>query len=43
MHAYLTHLAPEVDYQTFLAKCPEGVEPAYDGLQVLDWLVINIR
>ena len=23
-HAYLTHLAPEADYQTFLAKCPEG-------------------
>lgn len=33
-HAYLTHLAPEADYQTFLAKCPEGVEPAYDGLQI---------
>ena len=34
-HAYLTHLAPEADYQTFLAKCPEGVEPAYDGYRFL--------
>ena len=33
--AYLTHLGLEADYQSYVAKCPEGVEPAYDGLQII--------
>jgi phosphoribosyl 1,2-cyclic phosphate phosphodiesterase len=28
----LTHLGLEADYQTLLARCPEGVEPGYDGM-----------
>lgn len=32
--AYLTHLGLEADYQTLLARCPEHVEPAYDGLVI---------
>ena len=32
--AYLTHLGLEADYQTLLALCPDGTEPAYDGLQI---------
>lgn len=32
--AYLTHLDQSMDYQTILAKCPAGVEPAYDGLVI---------
>ena len=31
-HAYLTHLSPESDHDTVLSLCPNGVEPAYDGL-----------
>jgi len=30
--AVLTHLGLEADYKTLLARCPEGVEPAYDGM-----------
>lgn len=30
--AALTHLNHSVDYDTLAAKCPPGVEPAYDGL-----------
>lgn len=30
--AYLTHLGLEADYQKTLSRCPEHVEPAYDGL-----------
>ncbi len=33
--ALLTHMNHEVDYDTWAAKLPAGVEPAYDGL-VLD-------
>lgn len=32
--AALTHLGLESDYQTLLAKCPDGVEPGYDGLSI---------
>ena len=34
--AYLTHLSPESDHETVIKLCPDGVEPAYDGL------IINI-
>ena len=34
--AYLTHLSPESDHDVVKALCPDGVEPAYDGL------IINI-
>ena len=30
--AYLTHLTHRLDYGELLARLPEGVEPAYDGL-----------
>ncbi len=30
--AVLTHLGLEADYQTLKALCPNGVEPAYDGM-----------
>ena len=30
--AVLTHLGLEADYQTLLARCPDGVEPGYDGM-----------
>ena len=30
--AALTHLNHSVDYESLAAKCPAGVEPAYDGL-----------
>ncbi|WP_020593557.1 MBL fold metallo-hydrolase [Kiloniella laminariae] len=30
--AVLTHLNQQVDYDDLLSKCPEGVEPGYDGL-----------
>ena len=33
--AVLTHMNHTVDYDTLLARCPPGVEPAYDGM-VLD-------
>ena len=31
-HAVLTHLNHEVDYAELAGRCPDGVEPAYDGL-----------
>jgi phosphoribosyl 1,2-cyclic phosphate phosphodiesterase len=33
-HAILTHLNETVDYEWLKARCPDGVEPAYDGLSV---------
>ena len=30
--AYLTHLSPDSDHDTVNDLCPNGVEPAYDGL-----------
>jgi phosphoribosyl 1,2-cyclic phosphate phosphodiesterase len=30
--AILTHLNFQADYETLKARCPEGVEPAYDGM-----------
>ncbi len=32
--AWLTHMNHEVDYETWLARLPLGVEPAYDGLVI---------
>ena len=32
--AYLTHMSTSIDYETLRAKCPLGVEPAYDGLVI---------
>ena len=32
-HTVLTHLNHTVDYDVIKAKCPPGVEPAYDGLE----------
>jgi phosphoribosyl 1,2-cyclic phosphate phosphodiesterase len=32
-HALLTHLYNALDYRTLLAELPEGVEPAWDGLE----------
>jgi phosphoribosyl 1,2-cyclic phosphate phosphodiesterase len=32
--AWLTHLDQTMDYRSVLAKCPDGVEPAYDGLEI---------
>ena len=32
--AILTHMNQETDYATLLARCPQGVEPGYDGLTV---------
>ncbi|MDX1400431.1 MAG: MBL fold metallo-hydrolase [Kiloniellales bacterium] len=31
-HAVLTHLNHQIDYEDLKARCPDGVEPAYDGL-----------
>lgn len=31
---YLTHIAHEVDYNTFLAKTPKNIKLAYDGLKI---------
>ena len=33
-HAILTHMNHMVDYDVIKARCPKGVEPAYDGLSV---------
>ena len=33
-HTVLTHMNHTVDYDVIRAKCPPGVEPAYDGLEV---------
>jgi phosphoribosyl 1,2-cyclic phosphate phosphodiesterase len=32
--ALLTHLDNSMDYQTLVDELPEGVEPAYDGLEI---------
>ena len=32
--AILTHLGAWLDYEELLSKCPENVEPAYDGLTI---------
>lgn len=32
--AVLTHLNQQVDYADMLSRCPEGVEPGYDGLVI---------
>ncbi len=32
----LTHLAPNMDYQTVVGELPSGYEPAYDGMRI-DW------
>jgi phosphoribosyl 1,2-cyclic phosphate phosphodiesterase len=31
---YLTHMGPNMDYQTLLKELPEGYKPAYDGLEI---------
>ena len=31
---YLTHMGHQMDYRTIMAKCPDGVEPGYDGLKI---------
>lgn len=38
-HTVLTHMNHMVDYDVIKAKCPPGVEPAYDGLavEIPDW------
>ena len=33
-HIVRTYGAVAVDYDVIKAKCPPGVEPAYDGLEV---------
>ena len=32
--AVLTHLNQQIDYADLAARCPPGVEPAYDGLAI---------
>jgi phosphoribosyl 1,2-cyclic phosphate phosphodiesterase len=32
--ALLTHMDNSMDYETLMAELPEGVEPAYDGMEV---------
>lgn len=32
--ALLTHMAPNLDYARLKSRCPGGVEPAYDGLEI---------
>jgi len=34
-HAILTHLNHQIDYDAVNEKCPPGVEPGYDGLNVV--------
>jgi len=33
--AILTHMDQSMDYRTLLAELPEGVEPGYDGMEVM--------
>lgn len=33
--AWLTHMNHTMDYQAVLNDCPAGVEPAYDGLEII--------
>src|SRR3546814_10275021 len=32
--AILTHMNEKLDYDDLLARCPPGVEPGYDGLEI---------
>jgi phosphoribosyl 1,2-cyclic phosphate phosphodiesterase len=32
--AILTHMDNSMDYRTLCAELPDGVEPAYDGMEV---------
>lgn len=32
----LIHMASELDYETLREELPDGVEPAYDGLEIID-------
>ncbi|HBM91234.1 MAG TPA: MBL fold metallo-hydrolase [Rhodospirillaceae bacterium] len=32
--AYLTHMDHSMDYDTLMRRLPDGVEPAYDGLEI---------
>lgn len=34
-HALLTHMDIDMDYQTLIKTLPEGVEPAYDGMEIV--------
>ena len=31
---YLTHMNASMDYQSLMSELPEGVEPAFDGLEI---------
>jgi len=33
--AILTHLSARLDYEKLLIKCPPGVEPAFDGMEIV--------
>lgn len=33
--AILTHMTSELDYETLRGQLPDGVEPAYDGMQIV--------
>lgn len=33
--AILTHMSARLDYEKLLKKCPPGVEPAFDGMEVI--------
>lgn len=35
-HAILTHMTNELDYETLKNKLPNGVEPAYDGMVIIN-------
>jgi phosphoribosyl 1,2-cyclic phosphate phosphodiesterase len=32
--AILTHMNHQIDYEDLRRRCPEGVEPAYDGMVI---------
>ncbi|MFX6118536.1 hypothetical protein ABTE85_19970, partial [Acinetobacter baumannii] len=32
--AILTHMTQHLDYEKLRLRCPAGVEPAYDGMQI---------
>lgn len=44
--ALLTNLHVDLDYQSLLERCPQGVRPAYDGLRVTmreaDGAIVNV-
>jgi phosphoribosyl 1,2-cyclic phosphate phosphodiesterase len=33
--AVLTHMDNSMDYDSLVAELPEGVEPAYDGMEIV--------